>query len=172
MNDVNSLSHRKWNCKYHIVFAPKYRRKVFYGEKRREIGEILRTLCNWKKIRIVEAEVCPDHVHMLVEIPPKVAVSSFMGYLKGKSSSNDLREVPGTAVQVQEPRILVSRVLRRYGGKECEEDPGVHSSTIRRGQSRRTTDHGEFLTRLRVAGSKILAAGRPYLRDVTRGLLT
>ena len=86
MNDVNSLSHTKWNCKYHIVFAPKYRRKVFYGEKRREIGEILRTLCNWKKIRIVEAEVCPDHVHMLVEIPPKVAVSSFMGYLKGKSS--------------------------------------------------------------------------------------
>ena len=86
MNDVNSLSHTKWNCKYHIVFAPKYRRKVFYGEKRREIGEILRTLCNWKKIRIIEAEVCQDHVHMLVEIPPKVAVSSFMGYLKGKSS--------------------------------------------------------------------------------------
>lgn len=69
-----------------VAFAPKYRRKVFYGEKRREIGEILRTLCNWKKIRIIEAEVCPDPVHMLVEIPPKVAVSSFMGYLKGKSS--------------------------------------------------------------------------------------
>ena len=84
--DEQSLAHTKWNCKYHIVFAPKYRRKVFYGEKRREIGEILRTLCNWKKIRIIEAEVCPDHVHMLVEIPPKVAVSSFMGYLKGKSS--------------------------------------------------------------------------------------
>ena len=76
----------KWNCKYHIVFAPKYRRKVFYGEKRREIGEILRTLCNWKNIRIIEAEVCPDHVHMLLEIPPKTSVSSFMGYLKGKSS--------------------------------------------------------------------------------------
>ena len=80
MNDMNSLSHTAWNCKYHIVFAPKYRRKVFYGEKRREIGEILRTLCEWKKIKIIEAEVCPDHVHMLVEIPPKVAVSSFMGY--------------------------------------------------------------------------------------------
>ncbi len=85
MNDTHSLSHTKWNCKYHIVFAPKYRRKVFYGEKRREIGEILRTLCNWKKIRIIEAEECPDHVHMLVEIPSKVAVSSFMGYLKGKN---------------------------------------------------------------------------------------
>ena len=87
MNDTNSLSHTKWNCKYHIVFAPKYRRKEFYREKRREVGEILRTLCNWKKIKIVEAEVCPDHVHMLVEIPPKYSVSSFMGYLKGKSST-------------------------------------------------------------------------------------
>ena len=86
MNDVNSLTHTSWNCKYHIVFAPKYRRKVFYGQKRREIGEILRTLCNWKKVKIVEAEVCPDHIHMLVEIPPKYSVSSFMGYLKGKSS--------------------------------------------------------------------------------------
>ena len=86
MNDVNSLSHTSWNCKYHIVFAPKYRRKVFYGKRRKEIGEILRTLCDWKKIKIIEAEVCPDHIHMLLEIPPKVAVSSFMGYLKGKSS--------------------------------------------------------------------------------------
>ena len=86
MNDTNSLTHTRWNCKYHIVFAPKYRRKVFYGEKRKEIGAILRMLCDWKKIRIVEAEVCIDHVHMLVEIPPKVAVSSFMGYLKGKST--------------------------------------------------------------------------------------
>ena len=86
MNDINSLSHTKWNCKYHIVFAPKYRRKVFYGEKRAEVGAILRQLCEWKGVRIVQAEVCPDHVHMLIEIPPKVAVSSFMGYLKGKSS--------------------------------------------------------------------------------------
>ena len=86
MNDVNSLSHTSWNCKYHVVFAPKYRRKVFFGEKRREIGSILRTLCNWKGIKIIEAEVCPDHIHMLIEIPPKIAVASFMGYLKGKSS--------------------------------------------------------------------------------------
>lgn len=86
-DDVHSLSHTRWNCKYHIVFAPKYRRKVFYGEKRREIGEILRKLCEWKGVNIVEAEVCPDHIHMLVEIPPKIAVSSFMGYLKGKSST-------------------------------------------------------------------------------------
>lgn len=86
MNDIHSLSHTKWNCKYHIVFAPKYRRKVFYGEKRLEIGAILRELCKWKGVNIIEAEVCPDYVHMLLEIPPKISVSSFMGFLKGKSS--------------------------------------------------------------------------------------
>ena len=85
-SDKNSLAHTKWNCKYHIVFAPKYRRKVFFGEKKREMGQILRKLCEWKGVNIIEAEICPDHVHMLVEIPPKIAVSSFMGYLKGKSS--------------------------------------------------------------------------------------
>ena len=86
MNDINSLSHTRWTCKSHIVFAPKYRRKVFYKEKRRDVGKILRELCEWKKIKIVEAEVCPDHVHMLLEIPPKYSVSSFVGFLKGKSS--------------------------------------------------------------------------------------
>lgn len=85
-NDTKSLSHTRWNCKYHIVFAPKHRRRVFFGEKKVEIGKILRKLCEWKGVSIVEAEICPDHVHMLLEIPPKVAVSSFMGYLKGKSS--------------------------------------------------------------------------------------
>ena len=87
LNDMNSLSHTKWNCKYHIVFAPKYRRKVIYSQKKREIGKILRQLCEWKGVKILETEVCPDHIRMLVEIPPKMAVSSFMGYLKGKSST-------------------------------------------------------------------------------------
>ena len=86
MNDNRSLAHTKWNCKYHVVFAPKYRRKIFYGEKKAEIGRILRELCSWKGVNIIEAEVCPDHIHMLIEIPPKIAVSSFMGFLKGKSS--------------------------------------------------------------------------------------
>ena len=85
-NDIHSLSHTKWNCKYHIVFAPKYRRKVFYGDKRLEIGAILRELCSWKGVNIIEVEVCLEHVHMLLEIPPKMSVSRFMGYLKGKSS--------------------------------------------------------------------------------------
>ena len=86
MDDVRSLAHTKWNCKYHVVFAPKYRRKVFYGEKRLEIGAILRELCRWKGVEIIEAEVCPDHIHMLLAIPPKMSVSGFMGFLKGKSS--------------------------------------------------------------------------------------
>ena len=86
MKDMNSLSHTKWNCKYHIVFAPKYRRKAFYGSNRLEIGAILRELCRWKEVTIIEAEVCPDHVHIFVEIPPKLSISTFMGYFKGKSS--------------------------------------------------------------------------------------
>ena len=86
MDDIRSLAHTKWNCKYHVVFAPKYRRKVFYEEKRLEIGAILRELCRWKGVEIIEAEVCPDHIHMLLSIPPKISVSGFMGFLKGKSS--------------------------------------------------------------------------------------
>ena len=86
MGDSKSLAHTTWNCKYHIVFAPKFRRQVFYGEKKRAIGEILRKLCEWKGIKILEAECCPDHVHMLLEIPPKFSVASVMGYIKGKSS--------------------------------------------------------------------------------------
>lgn len=86
MNDIHSLAHSKWNCKYHIVFAPKYRRQAMFGEKGLQIGAILRELCKWKGVNIVEAEICKDHVHMLVEIPPKLSVSGFVGYLKGKSS--------------------------------------------------------------------------------------
>ena len=85
-NIVNSLAHTKWNCKYHIVFAPKYRRKIFYEEKRLAIMDILRTICGWKGVEIIEGEVCPDHVHLLLSIPPKMSVSGFMGYLKGKSA--------------------------------------------------------------------------------------
>ena len=85
MNDMNSLSHTRWNCKYHIVFAPKYRRKVFYKEKRTAIGKILRQLCEWKGVKIIEAEACPNHIHLYVEIPPKISVSHFMGYLKGST---------------------------------------------------------------------------------------
>ena len=84
--DKNSLSHTRWECKYHVVFAPKFRRQVIYGNLRRDIGQIIRDLCDRKGIEIIEAELCVDHVHMLMRIPPKYAVSDIMGYLKGKSS--------------------------------------------------------------------------------------
>lgn len=84
--DNQSLAHTKWNCKYHIVFSPKYRRQIIYGKIRADIGRILRQLCERKGVELIEAEACKDHIHMLVSIPPKLSVSAFMGYLKGKSS--------------------------------------------------------------------------------------
>lgn len=84
--DTQSLAHSKWRCKYHIVFAPKYRRQVIYGKIKADIGIILRKLCEYKGVEIHEANACPDHIHMLVSIPPKVSVANFVGYLKGKSS--------------------------------------------------------------------------------------
>ena len=83
---ANSLAHTKWLCKYHIVFTPKYRRKVIYNKYREDLREILKMLCDWKGVEILEGHLMPDHIHMLVSIPPMISVSSFMGYLKGKSS--------------------------------------------------------------------------------------
>lgn len=85
-NKSNSLAHTKWLCKYHIVFAPKYRRKVIYNQIRKDIGEILRELCRYKGVELLEGHMMPDHIHMMVSIPPKYSVSSVMGYLKGKSA--------------------------------------------------------------------------------------
>ena len=84
--DNNSLTHTKWECKYHLVFAPKYRRQIIYGKLKIEIGKILRELCERKGIEIIQDKCCPDYIHMLVRIPPKYSVSEIMGYLKGKSS--------------------------------------------------------------------------------------
>ena len=86
MNDIQSLSHSKWRCQYHVVFAPKYRRKEVYGKIKKDVGEILRKLCEQKHVEIVEANACKDHIHMLVCIPPSLSVAQFMGFLKGKSS--------------------------------------------------------------------------------------
>ena len=84
--DTDSLAHTKWNCKYHIVFAPKNRRQVIYGKIKADIGNMLRKLCEYKQIEILEAEACKDHIHMLISVPPKYSISQIMGYLKGKSS--------------------------------------------------------------------------------------
>ena len=83
---MDSLSHTKWNCKYHLVFAPKYRRQAIYGKVKEDIGRMLRKLCEYKEVEKLEAEACPDHIHMLVTIPPKYSVAQIVGYLKGKSS--------------------------------------------------------------------------------------
>ena len=85
-NEVRHSAHSTWRCQYHIVFAPKFRRKVIYGQLRTDIGQILRKLCEEKKVEIIEAEACADHIHMLVSIPPHLSVAQFMGYLKGKST--------------------------------------------------------------------------------------
>lgn len=107
LNDINSLSHSKWNCKYHIVFAPKYRCKVFYGKKRVAVGKILRQLCEWKGVNIIQGEMCPDHVHILVEIPLKIVVSKFMGYIKGKSSTMIYEQFTKLKYKYRGQRILV-----------------------------------------------------------------
>ena len=85
-NDLHHGAHTTWRCQYHLVFAPKFRRKAIYGELRADIGKILRKLCAEKKVEIIEAEACVDHVHMLVSMPPHLSVSQFMGFLKGKST--------------------------------------------------------------------------------------
>ena len=83
---ANSLAHTKWVCKYHIVFTPKYRRKIIYYELRADIQKIIKDLCKWKGVEIIEGHMMPDHIHLLVELPPKMSGSQFMGYLKGKSA--------------------------------------------------------------------------------------
>ena len=85
-NEIKSTAHSKYRCQYHIVFAPKYRRQVIYGQIKKDVGEIIRKLCEQKGVEIIEAEACKDHIHLLVSIPPHLSVSQFMGYLKGKSS--------------------------------------------------------------------------------------
>ena len=84
--DDNSLAHTKWKCQYHIVFIPKYRKKVLYGKLREDVREIIKTLCKYKKVEIIEGAVCADHVHLCLSIPPKICIAEFMGYLKGKSA--------------------------------------------------------------------------------------
>ena len=119
------------------IFAPKYRRKIFYEERRAEIREILRELCEWKGVEIVEGEVCPDHIHMLVSIPPKMSVSGFMGYLKGKSSLRIFQKWGKYEIRVPKPRILVQGVLCRYGRKEHESNKRIHREPVESRQRKR-----------------------------------
>ena len=132
MNDVKSLSHTSWNCKYHIVFAPKYRRKVFYNSKRLEIGKILRELCNWKGITIIEAEVCPDHIHMLIEIPPKYSVSGIMGFLKGKSSIMIYSKCGNMKYKYRNREFWCRGYYCGYSRKKYKKDKRIYSKSTKR----------------------------------------
>ena len=107
--DTNGIAHTTWNCKYHGVFAPKYRRQVIYGKIKGDIGQIIRKLCEWKAVEMLEAEACPDHMHMLVSIPPKISVSSFIGYLK--KSSLIIFDKRKYEIQIRQQRILVQGIL-------------------------------------------------------------
>lgn len=131
--DKNSLAHSSWNCKYHIVFAPKYRRKVVYGNLKLEIGQILRDLCQRKGIIIHEAEACPDHIHMLVSIPPEVQRIRDHGVSERQEFPHHLRAACEPKVPLRFKALLVSRVLRRYRRQECEENRGIHQAPAPRG---------------------------------------
>ena len=131
--DKNTLSHTTWECKYHVVFAPKYRRQVIYGRIKTDLGKILRELCDRKGIEIMEAELCPDHVHMLIRIPPKYSVSEVMGYLKGKSSLLIFDRYANLKYKYGEPSFLVQGILCGYSRKEYEEDTGIHQKPATRG---------------------------------------
>lgn len=114
-NKANALAHTKWMCKYHIVFTPKYRRKIIYNQYRKDLGKILRELCRYKGVEILEGHLMPDHVHILVSIPPKITISSFMGYLKGrKVRPDDVRKTWKLKIQIWEQALLVRRILCEY----------------------------------------------------------
>ena len=130
--DVNSLSHTKWNCKYHLVFAPKFRRKVIYGKLKRDISQILSMLCKRKGVRIVEAEMCPDHVHMLVEIPPSISVSSFVGYLKGKSTLMIFKRHANLKYKFGNRHFWCRGYYVDTVGKNAKKDTRVYSESIKR----------------------------------------
>ena len=128
--DKNSLAHTKWNCKYHIVFAPKYRRKVIYGTIKVDIGKILRKLCEQKGVEIIESNLCPDHVHMLVSIPPKISISSFVGYLKGKSSLMIFDRHANMKYRYGNRKFWCKGYTGRYRGKEQESHSRIHKEPI------------------------------------------
>ena len=162
MDDVKSLSHSSWNCKYRIVFASKFRQKVFYEERRVEIGKILRQLCEWKGVNIVEAEVCPDHVHMLMEIPPKYSVSGIMGYLKGKSSLMIFEKYANLKYKYGNRQFWCrgyyvdtvgknTKKIKEYIKHQLDEDKALDQLTLK-----------EFVDPFRGAGNNLLAAGRPF----------
>ncbi len=131
-NDASSLSYTRWNCKYHIVFIPKYRRKALYGKLRVDIGGILRQLCNYKSVEIIEAHAMKAHIHMLVKIPPKLAVASFMGYLKGKSSLMIFERHANLKYKYGNQKFLGKKLLCLHGRVEYESSGRIYQESRER----------------------------------------
>src|ERR1700742_2319797 len=127
MDDYESLSHSKWECKYHVVFIPKYRRKTLYGELRQHLGEVFRKLAVQKESRIEEGHLMPDHVHMMISIPPKYSVSQVVGYIKGKSAIH-LARVYIETLQFCRATFLVTRILCIDGGSRRRIDTQIHTA--------------------------------------------
>ena len=117
--DNQSIQHTRWNCTYHIVFIPKYRRKIMYGSNKKDLVEIIKKLCEMKGVALIEGKVCVDHIHMYVAIPPKLSVSEFMSYLKGKKLTDVLRPPSGVKAQMGRPAFLGERVLC-CDSRKCE----------------------------------------------------
>lgn len=139
-DEVSSLSHTKWDCKYHIVFTPKYRRKAIYAKLRADIGKYIRRCCMYKGVEIIEAHAMPDHIHMLVRIPPKQAVSSFMGYLKGKTSLMIFDEHANLKYNYGHQALLVRGLLRQHGRPEQGHGAEVHPRPGARGPGRGSSE--------------------------------
>ena len=131
-NDNKILSHSVWNCKYHIVFEPKYRRKIFYESHRKEIMNIIKDLCQWKGIEIIEGEMAVDHVHLLLSKPPKMSVSGVRGYLKGKSSLMIYQKFGTAKFQYRCREFCVSWILCRHDRQEYSGNQGIHTKPIKK----------------------------------------
>ena len=138
--DNNSLSHTTWNCKYHVVFAPKYRRKIIYGQIKKDVANILSMLCKRKEIEIIEAECCRDHVHMLNKIPPKYSVSQIMGYLKGKSSLMIFDRHANLKYKYGNRHFWCRGYYVDTAGKNAKKDRGIYKETATRGHRIRPND--------------------------------
>ena len=156
--DTNSLAHTKWNCKYHIVFAPKYRRKVIYGKIKVDIGRMLRKLCEYKGVEIIEAEACTDHIHMLVSIPPKYSVSQIVGYLKGKSSLMIFEKYANMKYKYGNRHFWCRGYYVDTVGRNKKSDSRIHKESAARRYSRRSNDDE------RICGPVYGSAGKRRLK--------
>ena len=167
--DNRSLSHTRWKCQYHIVFIPKYRKRILYGRLREDVKEIISTLCKYRKVDIIAGAVCKDHVHLSVAIPPKESISDFMGYLKGKSSLMIYEKYPELRYKYRNREFWCRGYYVDTAGKNAKKIEEYIRHQLDEDKAGEQLTMGNFeKTRLRVASKKPFAAARPYQCYVTR----